>query len=161
MTLPLRDERGFTLAELVVAMAVSVLIVVPCISVYLATLDSWEGTAALADVQRDAWFVVNRISRTARAASEVNIDGRVDSMDIVFHTPSGDSIGGRYYVDAQNQLVDLNGVVLVRDVDSVRFSSSDGKTVNMDITLRDAMGTPDCGADDQSVLLSSSVVCRN
>ena len=45
-------ERGFTLAELVVAVAITGLIVAPCVTIYLATLDSWEGTAALADVQR-------------------------------------------------------------------------------------------------------------
>jgi Tfp pilus assembly protein PilW len=144
-----------------VAVAITGLIVAPCVTVYLATQDSWAGTAALADVQRDAWFVIDLISRNTRGASAVNIPGRVDSMEVVFHTSSGDSVVGRYYVDGQNRLVDINGTVLVRDVDTVCFTSADGKTVNMDVTLTDGMGTPTCGADDQSVLLSSSVVCRN
>jgi prepilin-type N-terminal cleavage/methylation domain-containing protein len=154
-------ECGFTLAELLVAVAVTGLIVAPCVVIYVATLDSWEGTAALADTQRDAWFVIDRIVRTTRGASEVDISGRADSMEVVIRTASGDSVVARYYVDDQDNLVDHNGVVLVSNVDSIRFSNASAGGVDLDVTLTHYMGTPGCKTDDQSVLLSSSVMCRN
>jgi hypothetical protein len=156
-----RGEGGFTLAELLVAAVVSALIVAPCVTVYLATLDSWEGTAALADTQRDAWFVIDRIVRTTRGASEVDISGRVDSMEVVLHRATGDTVVARYYVDSQGDLVDKNGVVLVRNVDSISFANASAGGVDIDVTLTHEMGTPQCYTDDQSVLLSSSVICRN
>jgi len=66
-----------------------------------------------------------------------------------------------YFLDGENQLVDGNGVILVSDVDSLHFGSVDGSVADIDLYLRDDMGTPDAANDDQTVLMSSSAVCRN
>lgn len=156
----LGDQQGFTLTELMIAVGVMGLVVAPCVSVYLATTHSWQGTAALADVQRDAAFATEVMVRAIRPASEVRVGARPDSMEVVFHRAAGDSVGARYYVNQDRQLVDINGIVLVEGVDSVVFAISGG-IVSIDITLTDDSGTPLRWTDDQSVLMSSSVVCRN
>lgn len=157
----LHDERGFTMPELIVAMLVVGLVAVAGVTAYIGTMRSWEGTAALADVQRDASFAVEVITRNTRGANEVTIDADGDSMEVVFETSTTDSVGARFYLDDQNRLVDINGTVLVTDVDSLLFSSIDGKALNIDITLKNDLDTPDRTTDDQAVLISSTVVCRN
>ncbi len=156
----LRSQRGLTLIELSIATAIMALVVTPCVSIYIATTRSWEGTEALANVQRDASFAVDVMVRSIRGASRVDVSVRPDSMDVIFRGTAGDSVGARYYVNGQNELVDINGEVIVEGVDSAVFSL-DGSVVSIDITLTDDSGTPFRWTDDQSVLMSSSVVCRN
>ncbi len=151
---------GFTLAELSIAVAAMSLVILPCVSIYTATTRSWEGTAALAEIQRDASFAVDVMVRSIREASDVVVGVRPDSMDVIYHGTYGDSIGARYYVNDEDQLVDMNGMVLVEGVDSAVFSR-DGAVVSIDITLASDSGTPLRWTDDQAVLMSSSVVCRN
>lgn len=160
-THPLVGEHGFTLTELIVAIVVVGLIGSAGITVYLGTQRSWAGSAALADVQRDAAFAMDIMVRGIRSASSVDIAAGADSMDVIFRTGTSDSVGATYYVDDQDRLIDMSGRVLVANVDSIRFWSSDGKTVNMDITLRHDLATPDRATDDQAILVSTSVVCRN
>lgn len=156
----LGNQRGLTLIELSIATAIMALVVTPCVSVYIATTRSWEGTEALANVQRDASFAVDLMVRSIRGASGVVIGARPDSMDVIVHGAWGDSVCARYYVNEENQLVDMNGEVIVEGVDSTVFSL-DGSVVSIDITLTDDSGTPFRWTDDQSVFMSSSVVCRN
>ena len=68
--------------ELVIAMIVVGLIAGAGVTAYIGTMRSWEGTAALADVQRDASFAMEVITRNTRGASEVNIDAAIHSLII-------------------------------------------------------------------------------
>jgi hypothetical protein len=139
---------------------VMTLVVAPCVSVYIATTRSWQGTEALAEVQRDASFAMDVMTRQIREASSVVIGASPDSIEVMFRGDAGDTVGARYYVNGEHQLVDINGTVLVNGVESLVFAR-EGSALNIDVTLTDDSGTPDRWTDDQSVLMSSSVVCRN
>jgi prepilin-type N-terminal cleavage/methylation domain-containing protein len=154
-------QRGFTLAEMVVAMAVSSAVVAAVIVSYVGTLRSWEGTTRLANLQRDGSFCMEVMSRHIRAGSEVDIAAAGDSLDITFWTGSADSLIGRFYDDGNGNLVDMNGYVLTQYLSDLNFSTDDDRVVNVDLLLEDNMGTPERTSDDQQVFISSTATCRN
>jgi len=153
-------QRGFTLPEVIVTMAALVVVVLAATVSYMGTLRSWDGTSSMTRLQQDSSLAVETMSRSLRGASSVTIGADGDSVRVFYDTPSGDSLASVYHIDNQGQLVDGAGFVLAADVDSLSFSTSDGKTVNIDLSLRDAMGS-ECGNDDQGLLMSSTVVLRN
>ena len=155
-----RDERGFTLTELLITLSLVGVGMAAAFAAYLGSIRSWEGTARLADLQRDAGLTARIITREVREGSEVVIGAGADSIAIYYDTGSSDSLAAEFVLDAQGRLIDLSGDVVATGVDSLVFSSADGKTVNMDVLLRGDMGTAMVG-DDQVVLVSSTAVCRN
>ncbi len=93
-----------------------------------------------------------------RRPSRSTDDG--DSLSVYYETAGGESLGAAYYLD-DCSLRDIDGGVVVPSVSAVTFTSADSRTVNIDITLVDDMGTPDLESDDQTTLMSSTVACRN
>jgi len=156
----LRSDGGFTIAEIVATIAVTATVLGAGVATYIGTLKSWEGTSSLARIQREASLAMDVVVAGIRTASYVEIGGDDDSLSVYVDTPGGDSLMAVYYQNGCS-LVDVDGGVVVPCVSAVAFSSSDGRTVNIDITLVDDMGTPDNPSDDQSTLMSSTVACRN
>ena len=153
-------EGGFTLVELTFWVAISITVMAAGIAAYLGTTRSWRGTESLARIQRDACIAMETMAGGIREGTRVDIE-HGDSLNVYYSLGSSDSLIAMYHVDDENQLVDGNGVVLVDDVDSLHFGSVDGSVADIDLYLRDDMGTPDAPTDDQTVLISSSAVCRN
>jgi len=153
-------EGGFTLIELTFWVAVSITVMAAGIAAYLGTTRSWRGTESLARIQRDACIAIEIMGGGIRQGTRVDID-HGDSLNVYYSLGSSDSLIAMYHLDNENQLVDGNGVVLVGDVDSLHFGSVDGSVADIELYLRDDMGTPDAPNDDQTVLMSSSAVCRN
>ena len=156
----LRSQRGFTVAEIVATMAVTATVLGAGVVTYIGTLRSWEGTSRLARIQRDAALAMDVVAARIRAASYVEVGEDADSLSVYLDAAGGDSLMAVYYQD-ECALVDADGGVVVPCVSAVQFSSADGTTVNIDITLVDDMGTPDNPSDDQSTLMSSTVACMN
>jgi Tfp pilus assembly protein PilW len=153
-------QAGFTLVELMIWAGVAIAVLSAATSSYLGTRRSWEGTATLARIQRDGSIAVESIARTVRRGSSLSVAGG-DSVNVYYWTGYVDSLIGCFHLDAGGDLRDMAGVSIASDVDSVRFVSPDNEALNMDIYLRDDMGTDDRTSDDQCVVLSSTVVCRN
>ncbi len=157
---PMRSHRGFTITELIVTMGVTVAVLAAGITTYLGTTRSWEGTATMARLQQEASAAMEAMARSVRGASDVVIDGDGDSLRVFFWTGSVDSLVAIYYVDDQGVMRNMAGTALVNTAESLGFSSSDGKTVNIDVLLKDERGTA-CASDDQAILMSSTIRCRN
>lgn len=157
---PLKGRRGISLIEPVVATAASAGVVLAVITVYVSTIRSWEGTAALADVQREASLAMEVMTKNIRPGSMVSITGG-DSIEVFLRLDGGDSLIARYYLDTAGNLRDNADNVVTTAVESLAFSSPDNQQVNIDVVLKNDMETPDRSTDDQSALVSSTVICRN
>ncbi|MBD3368590.1 MAG: prepilin-type N-terminal cleavage/methylation domain-containing protein [Candidatus Eisenbacteria bacterium] len=155
-----RGRRGFTLPEVVVTMAALTVIVLAASVSYVGTLKSWDGTSSMTRLQRESSLAVETMSRVLRGAESVVINVEGDSLRVYYETAAGDSLADIFHINDDGQLVDSAGFVLSSSVDSLSFSTVDGKTVNMELAVTDGMGTEQC-SDDQALLMSSTVVCRN
>jgi len=153
-------SAGFTLIELLIVAGLSVTVVVAMAAAYVGTVKSWRGTAALADVQRDASLAVEVISREVRPGSRISISDS-DSLSVFLQTDTGDSLIAAFCLDDSSNLVDMEGRILASGVDSLKFTSTDAKTLNVDIWISNDVGTPNSTVDDQAVLMSTTAVCRN
>jgi len=158
---PLANRRGVTIIEPLVATIASLSVIIAIIMVYGSTIRSWHQTAALAGVQRDASLAIETMSRDIRPGSYVSITG-ADSLEVLRGSGGpGDSTIAVYHVDAGGDLLNSDGTVVVSNVDSLVFTSADNRTVNIDLVLRDDMQSPNRSTDDQALLMSSTVSCRN
>jgi len=149
------------MTELLVVVGLAGVGVAAAFAAYLGSLRSWEGTARLADLQREASVAMSVMTREVREATDVDIGVGGDSLNIYYYTGSFDSLTASFRLDGQGQIVDISGGTLTDNVDSLWVSSPDGRTVHIDLYMSSDMGTAQVTSDDQSVLVSSSVVCRN
>ncbi len=156
-----RGESGFTLIELMIWAGVAISVIIAATASYVGTTRSWDGTAALARIQRDGSLAVEMMARGIRSGSTATVGSAGDSLNVYYWTGSTDSLIARYYLDGQGNIRDLDGFEVATDVDSLRFGVSSGKVVNIDIYLRDDRETEDHAGDDLPVSLSSTAVCRN
>jgi hypothetical protein len=154
-------NAGFTIVEVIAMVGVSICVVVAAAVAYEGTIRSWRGTSALLGIQRDASLGVEIMQRSMRAACRLEIDADGDSLNVYYRSAAGsDTIGACYYLDGAGCVRDLNGTVLATNVDDLTFSRT-GNAVNIDLTLKDDVGTTERCTDDQAVLVSSSIVPRN
>lgn len=156
-----RGDGGFTLTELMIAAGLSVAVIAAVVVAYSGTVRSWQTTAAYANIQREASLAVEVMARSIRPGSNVVIGSGGDSLAVVLNTGSGDSTIAAFTLDEDGRIVDINGSVVTTRVDSLGFSSADQKTVNIDLVLRDDIGTVDRITDDQAVYISTTAICRN
>jgi len=159
-----RSQRGFSIIDLIIAVGVSAFVIMAGMAFYAGTLRSARGTSSLAGLQRDAALAVESVSRAIREGSSVTIasDSAAgsDSLRVLLRVGTVDSLIACYHPDDQGQLLDISGNIVVSNVDSVQFSTSNGTLVNASVYLRDGMGTAE-SSDDQSVLIETTTSCRN
>jgi hypothetical protein len=91
----------------------------------------------------------------------VTIGAGGDSLEVVLSSDGSDSTIALFYLDDQGNIMDINGAVVTNRVDSLGFSSADQKAVNIDLVIKDDLGTDDRITDDQAVHMSTTAICRN
>jgi type II secretory pathway component PulJ len=157
----LRGSGGFTIIEVLVMVGVSICVVMAAAVAYEGTIRSWRGTAALLDIQRDASLGVELMQRSLRGSCRVDPDDDGDSLEFYYRTAAGaETLAGRFYLDANGYVRDINGAALASRVEDLSFSMT-GNALNIDLTLKDDVGTAERSTDDQAVFFSSSIVPRN
>ena len=157
----LSNNAGLTLIEVLIVAGISIAVVMAAAVAYQGTVFSWRGTTALLGIQRDAALAAGMIENNVRPASEIIISADGDSMEIYYPDSGGsDSLAAVYYADANGNLRDINGTVLATGVDSLHFQELAG-AVNLDIILKDDIGTTERTTDDQAIYMSTSAVIRN
>lgn len=156
-----RRNTGFTIVEVMVMVGVSICVVMAAAVAYEGTVRSWRGTSALLEIQRDASLAVEMMQRTLRPACVVDPDADGDSLEVYYRTSAGsETLAAVFYLDGAGYLRDRNGTVLASGVEDLTFSMT-GNALNIDLTLKDDVGTSERCTDDQAVLFSSSIVPRN
>ncbi len=156
----LLNNGGFSLVEVLIAALLSTVAIAATFAVYAGTMHSWEGTACLTDVQREASLAVAVMAREIRCGSSVVIGAGSDSISVYYDTGSSDSLMATFHANGNGQLIDIGGGIVTSHVSSVSFSTPDGRAVNIDILIDNGRGTATT-VDDQHVLMSSTAVCRN
>ena len=125
LALPLGSERGFTLTEVLIVIVVSSGIVATVAVAYNATLRSWEGTAALADAQREGALAVEVMANGIRPGSVVIIGSQSDSIAVVLQRDVGDTVIASYFLDTLGNIHNASGTIIASGVDSLGFSTTD------------------------------------
>ena len=160
----LRNERGITLPDIIVAIAVSSLVIAAGVTFYAGVVRSSRGTTSLAGLQRDAAFGMEIMTRDIREGSSVTIVPSAvagsDSLNIYFQVGGVDTLLEVYYLDGQGRLVNRSGTALMTNADSLRVTKA-GSMVNVTMYLRDPMGSPGRATDDQTVQMVGTAACRN
>lgn len=150
---------GFTLPEVLLAALLAIGALAAGFAAYGGTLRSFNGTASLADLQREASTAVEVIARDVRSGSSVTVGGGGDSLNVYYYTGSYDSLAAMYHLDGQNRVLNIDGTPLAEQVSSLDFSTADGRVVNIDVLVEDTRRAGP--GDDIHVLMSSTVACRN
>ncbi|MCD4690929.1 hypothetical protein K8S17_05650 [bacterium] len=153
------SNRGFTLPEVLIAALLAIGALAAGFAAYGGTMRSFDGTATLAELQREASMAVEVIARDVRSGSSVAIGGGGDSLSIFYYTGTYDSLYASYHCDAQHELINIAGLAIAERVSSLGFTSADGRIVNIDVLLEDTRSVRP--GDDVHVLMSSTVACRN
>jgi type II secretory pathway pseudopilin PulG len=152
---------GFTMVELLIVAGLSIAVIAAVVVAYSGTVRSWQTTAAYANIQREASLAIEVLARSIRPGSTVAIGAGGDSLEVILSTDGADSTIARFFLDDEGNIVDINGSVVTSRVDSLSFTSPDQKTVNIDLVIRDDIGTPERITDDQAVEISTTAICRN
>lgn len=156
----LRDSRGFTLTEVMVASIAGAVVIAAVVGMYISSLDAWDLSGAQLAIQRDGDLAMGWIVKDIRSGSHVDIGPLQQSLTIYRATASGDSISGYFVLDG-SELKNMHGVVLADNVTDLTFSSGNDVKVWIEMTLQDDLGTTNVDTDDKVIELRSVAVCRN
>ena len=160
----LRNCGGFTVVELMIVVGISIAVILSIVVAQVGTIRSWNGTAALLDIQREGSLGVEAIQNAVRPSGALAaVPGAFgDSLEIYWEMPGGapDSLANKFYLDGNRNLLDINGTVVASHVDSVDFFFS-GCTLHIDAWLSSDVNTPNRTTDDQRIQVSSTAICRN
>jgi prepilin-type N-terminal cleavage/methylation domain-containing protein len=108
-----RCERGFTLAELLVACAILGLALAAIVTIYQSGLEAYLAGSNQLEVQQNARAVLERMSRELREASAITVP---NANSITFNDPTGAVMA--YSVDGDSQLI-LNGAAVTGGIEAL------------------------------------------
>ena len=116
-----KDTRGFTLSELVVALAILVIVLTAALHLQQQGLSFYAIHAARIEAQQNGRLAVDRISRELRTATAITA---IAASDLTFVDQNGVTTG--YRLNATNLERTENGVttILVGGVQSLTFGYS-------------------------------------
>ena len=69
-----KDCRGFTIVELMLGMVIAAILVLTMAAILWASFSAWRKNSDAVEIQRDATFAMDMISRAIRPASASEID---------------------------------------------------------------------------------------
>ena len=70
-----KGQKGFTLIELIIAMFTSTIVIVAAGSILFYGQKSWNNTWERANLQRDASYAMQRMSRPIKAGTSARVEG--------------------------------------------------------------------------------------
>lgn len=154
-------QNGFTIAEVLIALAIAVVVIGGAYAVYIMGLRTWQTGSAVAYLERSAYQIMDRICRGAvpsgrfglreatpttiqvtQVSTEIySIQYKVDKMDPPT-TWDRDDTTCRYYVNGTTLCHDPGDGSEVRvhkfgQVESLKFTIEPPQIVNVELTLAD------------------------
>jgi len=154
------NQAGLTMLELIVAGIVAAIVGLAVMSLYISSLDAWDTAGSRLTLQRGADIAVERIVADVRRGSHVDIGSGGTAMTIYRTTAYGDSAIVSYQL-VGDQVTNSFGTVLVDKATALSFASPNGVKVSVSLDLLDDRGTSGTTADDTSIHVASTGVCRN
>ncbi len=184
-------KRGFTLMELMVAMAITTIIVTVLVSITSIALDTWNRSRAELRASRQAKSMIDTMARDFESlvirkgnsnqwlsaiASPSAVGTRIESTnasELIFFSAVTDRYDGQIGVANKDMGGDVSCVAYKLDFrDPITTGGADFKTfvlyrllVNPDQTFNDLLGKPDLSAAfskySNSISSSENFVCEN
>ncbi|MCH7556068.1 MAG: prepilin-type N-terminal cleavage/methylation domain-containing protein [Planctomycetes bacterium] len=156
-----KGQKGFTLIELIIAMFTSTIVIVAAGSILFYGQKSWNNILQRVNLQRDASYAMQRMSRTIKAGTSARIEGNGTGIRI-YNDVEG--VWRRFFVQPvannANNLTLKTAIVgesisdetiLDDKVEDLQFNVT-GTTVSIELKLRD---------DNLQTHFVSTVMMRN
>jgi prepilin-type N-terminal cleavage/methylation domain-containing protein len=145
-----KSSQGFTLVELMVAVALISILFFGLAGIYLLIDDSWERGSSLVNLQRDGSYALEEVATAVRMGASAIIS---PSTQLTVKDVNDVTISRFYLEGSDNTLRDDSGTkVIPSSVDSLLFSLV-GRTVHVDMMLIDDQ--------DNLVYFSTAASLRN
>ena len=146
-------KGGFTLIEVVIAMAISLIVLLAVGAVLVASHTRWNDAWEKVNLQQDASFVILELSKSIKEAASVTVEGEGKEIQVydadgswVKYTFDSDTDTFQYQIQDQSAQILIDGYV-----ENLEFNVVDNR-VEIDLTLK---------KDDEEVHLDSTVQMRN
>ena len=149
-----KSQKGFTLIELMTAIATGTIVVLATGIVIVIGQTSWNQTWKKVNLQRDASYAMIRMSQSIKAATsaEKSPDGRV----LYIPTQSNPNITFSYVADTNDLQYQIQGqspqTIIDGKVEGLQFNVVGNNTVTIDLSLKE---------DDAQAHFVSTVMMRN
>jgi prepilin-type N-terminal cleavage/methylation domain-containing protein len=137
-------QRGWTLVELLVALAISAALLAPLAGMFKNAADSGAATRAGLDMNSDARFALDRIAQRAAAQTPVAVDAAMSDANPLL-APLSSALSGVDLVETDTSVNPLRSSVIATNVTAFRLSApatGDGRPLlKIELTLAAAGGT--------------------
>ncbi len=153
-----KAQKGFTLIELMISMFTSTIVIVAAGSILFYGQKSWNNTCKRVNLQRDASYAMQRMSRAVKAGTSAKVEGNGIGIR-VYNDIEG--VWRRFFVQpaAQNLMLKTAIVgesisdenILDGKVEDLQFNVT-GTTVRIELKLRE---------DNLQTHFVSTVMMRN
>jgi len=153
-----KGQKGFTLIELIIAMFTSTIVIVAAGSILFYGQKSWNNTCKRVNLQRDASYAMQRMSRAVKAGTSAKVEGNGIGLR-VYNDIEG--VWRRFFVQpAANSIMLKTAIVgesisdeniLDGKVEDLQFNVT-GTTVSIELKLRE---------DNLQTHFVSTVMMRN
>ncbi len=149
-----KGQKGFTLIELIIAMFTSTIVIVAAGSILFYGQKSWNNTCKRVNLQRDASYAMQRMSRSVKAGISAHVEGSGKGLKIFneggwvrfFLSPADDKF------TLKGEDGDTNLVTILDDnVEDLQFNVT-GSTVGIELKLSE---------DNLQTHFVSTVMMRN
>ncbi len=152
-----KGQKGFTLIELIIAMFTSTIVIVAAGSILFYGQKSWNNTCKRVNLQRDASYAMQRMSRSVKAGTSAQVEADGKGLRIY-----NDNEGSwrRFFVQSASQNLmlktaivgtNINENILDGKVENLQFNVI-GTTVRIELKLRE---------DNLQTHFVSTVMMRN
>jgi prepilin-type N-terminal cleavage/methylation domain-containing protein len=137
-------QQGWTLVELLVALAITAALMAPLASMFRNAADSGATARAGLDMNSDARFAVDRIAQRVAALAPVAVDVALDDANALL-APLSYALAGADLVETDTSANPARSSVIATNVTAYRLSApatGDGRpVVKIELTLAAAGGT--------------------
>ncbi len=153
-----KGQKGFTLIELIISIATGTIVIVAAGSILFYGQKSWNDTCKRVNLQRDASYAMQRMSRSVKAGTSAQVEGNGEGLRIY-----NDNEGSwrRFFVQSASQNLMLktaivgesisDETILDDKVENLQFNVT-GTTVRIELKLRE---------DNLQTHFASTVMMRN
>jgi prepilin-type N-terminal cleavage/methylation domain-containing protein len=97
-----RSQRGFTLTELTLVMALAALVTVGLVTFYLNSQGMWVDASTQAMIQRDATLIIERITHRTHVAYSAEVLPDPDMSGVILFARNGDESSRFWWNDADS-----------------------------------------------------------
>jgi prepilin-type N-terminal cleavage/methylation domain-containing protein len=154
-----RNQRGLTLTELTVVMAIAAIVMIGIVTFYINSQGTWLNASSQALTQRDATLLLERMTGETRRAHSADVISDPDTTheQLLLYDPSGERC--RFYWSPGDSLVHLKQGAVDGPVTTSRVLRFELDTNHHSLVFLRALSMQ--SSTDQPVELASTMAIYN